>query len=419
MTEVHQPPTSSNEYLDPDDVGLQNSPLLKPMKFSLQPSPSPPPAVPLPQISPDSSPDPEDRKSSHRPKYRPSQGDAVLVSFMAGGKHNDIARDAGDKPLASDNEEGEEPRSGTNVEMTAAEGKHEASLEENGLVLAARAAGALMQTPKDPDELRAQEEASPGSAIPKASTPAVGDPMEGLKPTIPSITTLYVDGPGSKTLSETIIKQEICGSPTTGELPPIRQQSPQSALSNGNGSSHITLPSISDQLGDINHLTEASPAGDSAFSQSPPARPPPRFSAVPGHGSPPKSPNDFVRRELPSPGRNHFYFNANSHRRQSQTDGPQYSSAGDYSSSNTETPSTDQSGSTPATMAIDRMSIDGITNPQIGGFQCTYPGCTAQPFQTQVRRWSFQQRRSVLNTTVSLELPCECPFLKSTTLLQR
>jgi hypothetical protein len=35
-------------------------------------------------------------------------------------------------------------------------------------------------------------------------------------------------------------------------------------------------------------------------------------------------------------------------------------------------------------MAIDRMSIDGITNPQIGGYQCTYPGCTAQAFQTQV-----------------------------------
>lgn len=117
------------------------------------------------------------------------------------------------------------------------------------------------------------------------------------------------------------------------------------------------------------------------FLSRPPARPPPRFPTAPGHGSPPKSPNDAYRRELPSPGR--FYFNASSHRRPSQPDGPQYSSAGDYSSSNTETPSTDQSISTPATIGIDRMSIDGITNPQIGGFQCTYPGCTAQPFQTQ------------------------------------
>jgi len=304
----------------------------------------------------------------------------VLVSFMAGGKHFDIARDAGDKPLALDNEEGEKP-----VEESV---KDEGILENNIIdlaTLAADAYDALRQTAKGSSDV-VQEEATTASSIPTLSTPNTGASMEGVKQTIPSISTLYADGTGSKPPPDTAIKHEMSGSPAPGELPPIRQHSPQSALSNGNGSGHITLPSISDQLGDINHLTEAAAAGDSAFSQSPPARPPPRFSAVPGHGSPPKSPNDTFRRELPSPGRGHFYFNANSHRRLSQTDGPQYSSAGDYSSSNTETPSTDQSGSTPATMAIDRMSIDGITNPQIGGFQCTYPGCTAQPFQTQVRQ---------------------------------
>ncbi len=384
MTDVHQLPAPSNEYLDPDDVGLRNSPPLKPLKVNLQPSPSPPPAVPLPQVSPDSSPGPPDRKGSNRTKYRPSQGDAVLVSFMAGGKHSDIARDAGDKPLASDNEDGEEPMKGTEVEIPVGEDKDEAIPEKNGF-LAALAADALRQTAKGASE-PAQKEATSGSTIPRLDGSSAGEATEGLKPTIPSITTLYVDGSGPKSPPDTAIKHEMSGSPAAGELPPIRQHSPQSALSNGNGTGHITLPSISDQLGDINHLTEAAAAGDSAFSQSPPARPPPRFSAVPSHGSPPKSPNDAFRRELPSPGRGHFYFNANNHRRPSQNDGPQYSSAGDYSSSNTETPSTDQSGSTPATMAIDRMSIDGITNPQIGGFQCTYPGCTAQPFQTQVGR---------------------------------
>lgn len=382
MTDTLHP--SNEEYLDPDDVGLHNSPPLKPMKVNLQPSPSPPPSVPLPPVSPDSSPGPPDRKGSNRTKYRPSQGDAVLVSFMAGGKHSDIARDAGDKPLASDNEEGEEPVKGTEVAVTAEEVKDEATPEENGIDhLTALAADALRQSVKGSSQ-PTQKEATTASSIPKMCMPCAGDPMEGLKPTIPSISTLYVDGTGSKASPDTTIKHEMSGSPAAGELPPIRQHSQQSALSNGNGTGNITLPSISAQLGDINHLTEAAAAGDSAFSQSPPARPPPRFSAVPGHGSPPKSPNDTFRRELPSPGRGgHFYFNANSHRRLSQTDGPQYSSSGDYSSSNTETPSTDQSGSTPATMAIDRMSIDGITNPQIGGFQCTYPGCTAQPFQTQ------------------------------------
>jgi len=207
--------------------------------------------------------------------------------------------------------------------------------------------------------------------------------MEDVKPTMPSITATIIGDQRQRSSPETIIKSEIKPSPD-GELPPIRPQSPKSGLSNGNGNSSITLPSISVQLGDINHLgPESAQPGESTFSQSPPARPLPRFPAI-GHGSPPKSPNDVFRPQLPSPGRGpgHFYPSyANNHRRPSQADTP-YASAGDYSSSNTETPSTDQSGSTPANM-IDRMSIDGITNPQIGGFQCTYPGCTAQPFQTQ------------------------------------
>ncbi len=389
MTDALQPSDPSNEYLDPDDVGLHNSPQLKPMKVNLQPSPSPPPSVPLPPVSSDSSPGPPDRKGSNRTTHRPSQGDAVLIASMAGGKHLDIARDAGDRPLASDNEEGEESVKGTEVAVTVVdEVKEEATPEKNGFDLAALAMDVLRQTEKGSSE-SVREEATLMSSGPKMSTTCRGEPMEGLKRTIPSISNLYVGGPSSQPLPDTT-KHEMSGSPAAGELPPIRQHSPQSALSNGNGTVHITLPSISDQLGDINHLAEPATAGDSAFSQSPPARPPPRFSAVPGHGSPPKSPNDAFRRELPSPGQRHFYFNANSHRRLSQTDGPQYSSVGDYSSSNTETPSTDQSGSTPATMAINRMSIDGITNPQIGGFQCTYPGCTAQPFQTQVRQISSQ-----------------------------
>jgi hypothetical protein len=40
-------------------------------------------------------------------------------------------------------------------------------------------------------------------------------------------------------------------------------------------------------------------------------------------------------------------------------------------------------------MATNSTIIHDITNPQIGGFQCTYPGCTAQSFETQVCRSSF------------------------------
>ncbi|KAH8790393.1 hypothetical protein F5882DRAFT_517283 [Hyaloscypha sp. PMI_1271] len=92
------------------------------------------------------------RKGSNRTKYRPSQGDAVLVSFMAGGKHSDIARHAGDQPLASDNEEGEEPVKGTEVETMVVEEKDEDNPEENGIHLATLPEAALRQAPSDPGE---------------------------------------------------------------------------------------------------------------------------------------------------------------------------------------------------------------------------------------------------------------------------
>ncbi len=160
-------------------------------------------------------------------------------------------------------------------------------------------------------------------------------------PRIPSIIT------GSPSLPVTAIECEVSSSPTTRELPLIIP-----ASRDGNRTGRITLPSITDQLGDLNYHTEAAATSNL-------------------HGSPPRSQNDTFRR-----GRGqHSYLN-------DMTDGPRYTSANYYSSSDAETPSTDQSGSTPPIFPIDRMTIDGITSPQLGGFVCTYPGCTAQPFQT-------------------------------------
>lgn len=390
-----RPAPRTDDVYDPDDVGLRNSPLLKQMNVNLRPSPSPEPLIALPLVSPSPSPAPEDHKTSNRPKHRPSPGDAVLVSFMADGKYVDVARDAGDKPLASDNEEAEEPMKGTMVGVSTVEREIEAppaepkiptekNIEKDGISNLAATAAAALQATERASSNEAQRVPTPKNEMLKEVAIAREDPMEDVKPTIaiPSIKNLYVDIAMSS--PDTTIKHEMVTSPTEEQLPPMRQQSPKSGLSNGSGSNQITLPSISESIGDISHLPQPTP-GESPFAQSPPGRPPPRFSAVPGHqhGSPPKSPNDSFRPQLPSPGRGAFFYNA--HRRPSQNDGPQYTSAADYSSSNTETPSTDQSGSTPATNAIDRMSIDGITNPQIGGFQCIYPGCTAAPFQTQVR----------------------------------
>lgn len=372
--ENHPPPAATDDDLyHSDDVGLRDTPPLKPMKVKFEPSPSPPPAVPLPEESPESSPGPPNHKNSKRSKKQPSQSDAYLVSLMGGGMRLDIARQAGQSPLASDDEEQEE-----------------SSVKETTVDLAAIAFAASALANKDERPQDVPESAQTTSPIyndaPSTDAkPGGADVMEDVKPTIPSINATPVGEPQRRPSLEPLTQSEIDPTPS-GELPPIRRHSPKTALTNGKGNGSITLPSISAQLGDLNQLGgEAAPAGDSTFSQSPPARSLPPFPAI-GHGSSPKSPSDVFRRELPSPGRgpNPFYYNANAntHRRPSQADTP-YASAGDYSSSNTETPSTDQSGSTPANM-IDRMSIDGITNPQIGGFQCTHPGCTAQPFQTQV-----------------------------------
>ncbi|TAQ84393.1 hypothetical protein B7494_g7290 [Chlorociboria aeruginascens] len=340
MTEVETP----RELFDPDDVMVSNSPMLKAMRPNLSPSPTPPPAVPLPEVSPE---------PPNRFKHRPSQGDAVLLSFMYDGKQPELAHQGGLRPLASEDEGAEHAKE---AEATAGEeGARgiENEKETNGrLKLAALAANALRRAH---EEQVVQPASTMASIVPMINIDGrggEGDSINGVKPTIPSITATLLSEDRSHPSLEASGKIPSNASPL-GELPPIQP-------SNGG---QVVLPSISDHLGDLKS---------------------PRFAPIqPPQTSPPKSPGDTFRRDLPSPGRGagHYYYGANNNpRRPSQTDGAQYASAGEYSS--TETPSTDQSGSTPAT-AIDRMSIDGITHPQIGNYVCTYPNCTAQPFQTQ------------------------------------
>ena len=402
MNTVDHPPSSATDglyYTENDHLG--GSPLLKPMNPNLLPSPSPEPAVPLyafipssylslslfpdypantgrPQLSPDSSPGPESSEK-RKPKNKPSQGDAILVSIMDGGRRPDIARDAGTQALASDDESEEGSIKGTVV-----------NFDPNLAAIATSALAAEESTSQEPAE-PAKDAVKYEEPSAEAQRPDVGegDAMEGVKPTLPSMTAALTPESHGDSPPEGIIKLEKPAT-TLGELPPIRHSSPQSAHPNGNGAGPINLPSISESIGDLNNIAKStSTPTESTFSQSPPIRPTLQFPLM-NHGSPPKSPNDVfsARRELPSPaggpGPGHpYYINSSSHRRYSTADTPQYSSASEYNSNSTETPSTDQSASTPS-MGIDRMSIDGITNPQIGGFQCTFNGCTAQPFQTQV-----------------------------------
>ncbi|QSZ35191.1 hypothetical protein DSL72_008058 [Monilinia vaccinii-corymbosi] len=374
MTEV------ADTYFDPDDVGPRDSPIFKPMHISYKPEPSPE-ANPPPPISPESS--PGGRKRGTRSSIRAYQADAVLVSYMGGGRRPDIARNAGDEPLPPcEDEDDQGPVRGTAVEVPG----HDFSPGKAELDITMKMAADAV------DLLRAHEDQAPLKLRDdsRGEAPAVSKLLATTNTNLHAqnaidttkLTPLPLE-PYQKSAPDVNIQVEAQSSLPTGELPPMRQ-SPQSGLSNGNGSQQITLPPITPLLGDLSKHAEAAPTpNEASFSQSP-GRPTSRFAPRPGATSPARSPND-LRREVISPGRSPLYFVSRNPRRPSQSDGLQYVAAGDYSSgSNTETSSTDQSASTPATtMIIDRMSIDGITNPQVGGYQCTNSGCTAPPFQTQ------------------------------------
>ena len=95
--------TASPDYYDDDDA-LPRSPGLQQVYVKAKPSPSPPPF--LPQIRAPASPEDVSTSSSKRrkranrpPKARPSQGDAVLINFLANSNHPDISRAAGERAL--------------------------------------------------------------------------------------------------------------------------------------------------------------------------------------------------------------------------------------------------------------------------------------------------------------------------------
>jgi hypothetical protein len=383
MTTVEAPHVSENDVYDPDDVGLQDSPLLKPLKPRLQPTPSPPPELPEAEESPPAG-SSKTRKQTRRFKSIASQGDAVLINLLGGGKALEVARTAATQLLPSDDEMSDGSQKGVEIGTMDKTGHSNelAALAAGALkVHAAHAATAPIEaTAPAPEDIN----------LPRFLNGHDGNARTDI------LSAMKVE-PSDEAISH--LAPSLSTAKSRDELAPIQEKSPKSEKSNG-----FTLPSITAQLGDLKQLTEAvtatvdkdaNGAHRPSFSQSPLG--PPLFQVTPAHqggqNSPPISPNDGFRRELPSPGRGPisavgpYFYNSNPRRPSIPSEGQNYPATAsvDYSSSATETPSTDQSGSTPAGIpaGIDRMSIDGITNPQIGGFQCTYPGCTAQPFQTQ------------------------------------
>jgi hypothetical protein len=371
MTTVEVSPAVQHDVYDPDDVGLRDSPMLKALKPKLQPTPSP---------SPEAS-------ESEDTKPVPSQGDAVLIQLLGGGKALEVARTAATQLLPADDEMDEQE--GKGVEVSAAPTK--TALATQLEALAAGALNAVKYHTAHADTAPYGPEGAAQGDTTVAPRPN-GHGAHHTSEPLPAIKSEPSDN-GGRHLSPTLFNAH-----GGEELAPIQEASPKSEKAN-----EVTLPSIAQlthlkQLADVATATsgekDLAAAHHSSIPQSPhvPSLFPLGSAAHPGpHTSPPISPNDNFRRELPSPGRAPLpaapqYHYSNPRRPSAASEAPHFPAVGpyEYSSSTTETPSTDQSGSTPAGIpaAVDRMSIDGITNPQIGGFQCTYPGCSAQPFQT-------------------------------------
>lgn len=311
---------------------------MAPLRPKLEPSPSPPPDIPPAQV-------------------RPTSGDAVLVAYLGNGRDPDVARLAGSEGLAAEEESfDEEPRQERPVDNST---MNRPSLRH----LAADALQAASLVPISPSAPRSIADITGQLSIHDES-PAGG--THAAYVSAPRVTSPHLA--------------------SSGPLPPLHggYVSP--------GESKESLPSLRSTLGEIRDLGPgripekdlAAPSGPAtSFPASSPGGNLPRFSLSTNLPSSPVSPDGFRTLSPHSTGHSSIHFHAanNTHARP----GTDYSS----SSNAGETPSTDHSVSTPATSVsiTDRMSIDGITNPQpatgTGAYVCNFAGCTALPFQTQ------------------------------------
>lgn len=362
MTTVEAPNAPDTDVYDPDKDALsRGSPPLMKIEPRWKPSPSPH------QDSPDSESDEStesaspDLEKSQPKRMKPiaTQGDAVLLSLLGSGNGNtnDVAQEAARRTLPTADEDVDmvvNDQVPVAVRQEDFQEKDDERLKHN-TALAALAVSAIASMRSESGEVKAE---------PKAEVEQKRESVRHLSPKVTSMTE-------------------------THELAPIQTASPKAEKDN-----RLTLPSMSDiGLKGAGSVENGGGGHRASFSSHSPPQPPlcpPRdlaHSISKSHGSPPISPPETFRRPLPSPGRpDHYYNSYGPARRPSYViDALGYANSppGDYSSSTTETPSMDQStpGGIPA--GINRMSIDGITNPPPGGFVCRYPNCNAQPFQTQ------------------------------------
>ncbi|KAH6849801.1 hypothetical protein B0I37DRAFT_352359 [Chaetomium sp. MPI-CAGE-AT-0009] len=424
-TDAASHPAQLPDVYDPDDVFPRNSPLLEPLRPTLQLSPSPVPTLSPSPVSPSS--------GKKRPKRRrgpkPSQGDVVLMSVFDENRRGTAAyaedlnhpedpedledqgdpedsgfradsmsvRDASPEEQRVDGEKDRGESSRINGKETGIGGQASSSSTEEdmgALDLKSLAAGALAAfTEPEPDAgptPPVTENDVVGGKAHAAPTPSMAIHTRRTEfrqnernppPSIPSPHSMYSPRETGHTPSS--LKMDM-RSPTAsihsnshGEgLPPI-QHSPRYE------SNAQTLPSIRSQLGDIPQLTSNHGVGNGMRSSHPgfPGSPPAsmtRFPPLHSHlASPPIPPAEPHRDPLspthplapPTMSPRYYYHQPNGLRPH------------DYASNSPEAAGSHQSGSPPVATGLDRMSLDGIQT--VGSYVCKVPGCNAPAFQTQ------------------------------------
>ncbi|KAI1176333.1 hypothetical protein F4777DRAFT_588050 [Nemania sp. FL0916] len=415
---AHDPP--ANDLYDPDEVLPQRSPLMKPRTLKLKLSPSPP-AFPHPLVS--LSPSLAGKSSNRRHKIQPSQGDAVLISHLDGGRRPEISQEAGYRPLDQFNSDEECQTDSESDELDESEEEDgirsndmspipiarftktavEPSVSEAAVVpgpvdlrsLASNALAAAQAVSKatDVDHLQspAHEARTPRRvsviestttsrrremSILNAKQPVLALPLSSYAAhSPPEIHSPPQHTPGvlmhpNNVHSNNVRSPTSLSSGNHGELAPLQIASPRSE-----SSSHEMLPSIRSQLSEqLNGPPKDLAVRPSPhFAHSPPAALS-RLGAMPGnHASPPISPHEVYRNN------NSPFLSYTSPSNAQSPPGPDYGGGG----AKRERSSISQVLTPPTDRIADRMSIDSVTNPQIGQFICSYQGCNAQPFQTQ------------------------------------
>lgn len=391
-----QPPLGQyNDYAQIDSYeDPPGSPQMKAVHPKLELTESPPPDIPIASVS---LPPIDGNAKSNRPKLQPVSGDTVLITYLANGRLPEIAQTASRQALAGGDDLETTEDDDDSQQSLPQDGKHltdvdyaqrpQTARSDGTHHLQAFAAGALAATGELDPPYHGQD---------KDLTVSAG--QLSLRDDVPK----HFKGPpphmlGGRHSAAENGSQSLL-SPESGALAPLQIAS---SKTDSNSGQNMSLPSIRELNIESQFPTELSPpSGDRDLSMRPPGdarvfsrssnvgvsrlQPMP-VQSMPAGGrvSPPvSSPSEAYQRSFPSPSSlaSSPYGQASS--------GSSHRSPAEYHISNVSNKSLQPAyalTSPPAAImsVADRMSIDGITNPQVGGYKCTFDGCTAAPFQTQ------------------------------------